>query len=248
MSRSDSIIENKMLNRRIVYAINKAITLDAPQDMRENRLETNNRHIFALGDHINDNLRKHLVKDDVVLIPFKRYAWEGRVLVDHGNRVTYTIITHQTLKTIAKKNRKRPHYLMTLLYTENGDCEGNPKQMTLGDISTDFKIDAFDKKVLEEDFDKIMQGSISRTDGYKHYVVAYTAEHHVLKQIELLLLDKNFDAADKLDLIEYVKPDFASLTENQDKETEGLKEPEQEEKPSLLKLSDGVTAELRAMD
>ena len=59
MSRSKSIIDNQMLNRKIVYAINKAITQDAPQDMRENRLETNNRHIFALGDHINDNLRKH---------------------------------------------------------------------------------------------------------------------------------------------------------------------------------------------
>lgn len=248
MSRSKSIIDNQMLNRKIVYAINKAITQDAPQDMRENRLETNNRHIFALGDHINDNLRKYVVKEDIDLIAFNRYAWEGRILVDHGNRVTYTISTNQTLETVIKKPRKKPHYLMTLLYAENGDCKGIPKQMTLGDICPDFKIDAFDAEVLKEDYDKIIQGSISRTDGYKHYIVAYTAEHHAIMKIELLFLDKDFVIVDKLDLIEYVTPDFASLTESQYEETEELEETEQEAKPPLLKLRSGVKPALRAME
>jgi len=88
-SRSESIIENQMLNRKIVYAINKAITQDVPQNMRENRLETNNRNRFAAGDYINENLRQHVVKDDVDLIPFNRYAWDGRIIVDRGNKVTY---------------------------------------------------------------------------------------------------------------------------------------------------------------
>ena len=248
MSRLESIIENQMLNRKIVYAINKAITQDAPQDMRENHLETNNRHLFAVGDHINDNLRKHVVKDDVELISFNRYAWEGRILADRGNRVTYTISTHQTLKTVITKHRNRPHYLMSLLYAENGDCEGTPKQMTFGDISPAFKMDAFEAEVLEEDFGKIMQGSISMTDGYKHYIVAYTAEHHAIIKIELLLLDKDFAVVDQLDLIEYVTPDFAALTDSQYEETEELEETEQEVKPSLLKLRPGVKPALRAME
>ena len=36
MSRSESIIVNQMLLRKIVYAVNKAITQDVPQDMRDN--------------------------------------------------------------------------------------------------------------------------------------------------------------------------------------------------------------------
>ena len=64
-NRKKAIIENKMLNRKIAYAINKAISDDVPQLMRENRLETNNRYIFAAGDCINNNLRKHVVKDEV---------------------------------------------------------------------------------------------------------------------------------------------------------------------------------------
>ena len=71
-NRAESIIENRLLNRKIVYAINKAISDDVPQVIRENHLETNNRHIFAAGDYINDNLRKHVVKDEVELISFNR--------------------------------------------------------------------------------------------------------------------------------------------------------------------------------
>lgn len=248
MSRYESIIENQMLNRKIVYAINKAITQDTPQDMRDNRLETNNRHIFSPGDHINENLRKHVVNGDIDLIPFNRHKWEGRIIIDRGNRVTYTISTHQTLKTVITKHRNRPHYLVTLLYAENGDCEGTPKQITLGDLSPDFKMDTFEAEVLEEDFDKIMQGSISRTDGYKHYIVAYTAEHHAIIKIELLLLDKDFVVVDQLDLIEYVTPDFAALTEDQNEETEELEETEQEVKPLLFKLRPGVKLTARVME
>lgn len=102
-NRSESIIDNHVLNRKIVYAINKAISDDVPQEIRENRLETNNRHIFAAGDYINDNLRKHVVKDEVELLAFNRYAWEGRILIDRANRVTYTISTHQTLRNIIRK-------------------------------------------------------------------------------------------------------------------------------------------------
>ena len=247
-NKSESILDNQMLHRKIVYAINKAISEDVPQNIRDNRLETNNRNIFAASDFINDNLRQHVAKDDVELISFKRYAWEGRIIVDRANKVTYTISTHQNLKSVVSKNRSNPHYLMTLLYAENGDCEGSPKQMTLGDLYPECKATTFDSDILEEDYDRIMQGSISRTDGYRHYIVAYTAEHHAILEIELLLLDKDFAEVDKLDLIEYVTPDFASLTETQYEESESAETTEEEARPSLLKLKPGVKPALRAME
>ena len=247
-NRSKSIIENQMLNRKIVYAINKAITDDIPQARRENHLETNNRHIFASGDYINDNLRKYVVKDEVDLIPFKRYAWEGRILVDKANKITYTISTHQTLKNVIRKNRSKPHYLMSILYAENGDCQGKLKQMTLSDICPELK-STFDSEELEEDYDKIMQGSVSRTDGYKHYIVVYTANHNEITGIEMLLLDKDFAEVEKISLMEYVNPDFATLTASQYNGAEAeVAEEEPATKPVLLKLKPGVKPALRAME
>ena len=229
-NRSESIIDNQMLNRKIVYAINKAISDDVPQEIRENRLETNNRHIFAAGDYINDNLRKHVVKDEVEL------------------RVTYTISTHQTLRTIIRKNRNRPHYLQSILYAENSDCEGSPKQLSIGDLYPDFVGSSFDAEELEEDYDKIMQGSISKADGYKHYIIVYTSDHHTISDIEMLLLDKDFAEVDKISLMEYVNPDFASLTESGYDVTEEQDEKAAEVRTLPLKLKPGVKPALRAME
>ncbi len=247
-NKSESIIENQMLSRKIVYAINKAITDDVPQAKRENHLETNNRHIFAAGDYINDNLRKHVVKDEVELIAFNRYAWEGRILVDRANKVTYTISTHQTLNTVIRKNRNRPHYLMSILYAENGDCEGTLKQITIGDFISEFK-SSFEAEELEADYDKIMQGSISKSDGYRHYIVVYTADHNEIVEIEMLLLDKDFAEVDKISLTEYVNLDFATLTATQynGEELEAAEE-EPVTKPVLLKLKPGVKPALRTME
>ena len=247
-NRAESIIENRLLNRKIVYAINKAISDDVPQVIRENHLETNNRHIFAAGDYINDNLRKHVVKDEVELISFNRYAWEGRILVDRTNRVTYTISTHQTLRTIIRKNRNRPHYLQSILFAENGDCEGKPKQLSIGDLYPDFVVSSFGAEELEEDYDKIMQGSISKTDGYKHYIIAYTSDHHTITDIEMFLLDKDFAEVDKLSLMEFVNPDFASLTESGYDGADNLSENVEESRPLPLKLKPGVKPALRAME
>lgn len=247
-NRSESIIVNQMLNRKIVYAVNKAVSDDVPQMIRENRLETNNRHIFATGDYINENLRKHVVKEKIELIPFNRYAWEGRILVDRANRITYTISTHQTLKTVIRKNRNRPHYLQSILYAENGDCQGTPKQITLGDFYPGMMPTSFENEELEQDFENIMQGSIAKTDGYKHYIVVYTAEHRQITEIEMLLLDKDFAEVDKINLMEYVNPDFASLTEMEYSVAESVNVDMEEVKPLPLKLKPGVKPALRAME
>ena len=216
--------------------------------MRENRLETNNRHIFASGDYINENLRTHVVKDEVDLIDFTRYGWEGRIIVDRINKVTYTISTHQNLRTIITKHRTQPHYLMSLLYTENADCEGVPKQMSIEDFCPDFKVKTFDVEDLEEDYDKIMRGRINKKDGYKHYIVAYTAKHHALINIELLLLDKDFVEVDKMDLNKYITPDFASLTEIQYSGVEVVEEDRNTPKVVPLKLRPGIKPTLRIME
>lgn len=233
--KSNLIGENQKLCKKLVYAINKAITQDVPQNIQENHLETNNRNIFASIDFINDNLRRYVVDADTELHPFNRYAWEGRIIIDQQNKITYTISTHKNLEAVIRKHRSRPHFLMTLLYMENGDCEGLPKQISLQDLYPEISISSFESDVFEEDFNRIMRGRISGKEGYKHYIVAYTAENHIIEEIEILLLDKDFSIIDRLDLMKYVGPDFADLTSAEYGEinAEGTAK---EKKPMLVRL------------
>ena len=245
--RSESIIENKQLYRKIVYAINKAVSQDIPKNNRENHLETNNRNIFATSDFINENLRNHVVDDNnIELIAFNRFSWEGRIIVDKKNKITYTISSYQTLKTVIKKHRNRPHYLMTLLYGENGDCKGTSKQMSLGDYLPDFDDSIFDEDTLLDDYDKIMRGSINVSDGYKHYIVVYKSENYMISQIELLFLDKGFEVIESKDLSEYVTPDFAALSDEQYEDLED--EAEHESKKNMVQLKPSVKLKLRSVE
>ena len=203
----DIVGNNKNLMRRIVRAIDKAIVDDVPEYLREHHKETNNVIIQLRGDCINDNLRKLVVGGDIELIPFKRCAWQGRLIVDRSEKITYTIANQKTLRVIPRKWRSKPHFLQSLLYIENGGYEAPVKQMTLMDMLP------FEEEDLENDYNSIVAGLVDPTEGYRHYVIAYDAEGSELKDVQVEFLDKDFNTIATASLNEYIKPDFARLTD-----------------------------------
>lgn len=238
---------NEELVRRIVYAINKAVTVDIPQELRENSLETNNRIGHMFGDCINDNLRHHVVDDEYyALIAFNRNAWKGRILADHKSKITYTICKEQTLAAARSNKRTCPHYLKSILFIENSEYEGCPKQMTLSDYMPD--IIQFSDEEYEQDYDKIMQGEIDKLDGYNHYVITYTTDRMTISTIRLVLLDKDMAEVESVSLLEYVEPDFEALTAPDFNAGEAVEEMEEPEKKTLVKLRPGVVPMPRVME
>lgn len=245
-TRNTEIEFNEELIAQVVYAIVKAVREDAPQYRRENHLETNNAARFIVGDYINENLRNHVVTDNIQLHHFKRYVWDGCLLIDHEGKITYTILSSTTLAGAAKRHGRKPYYLQTLLFAENGNCEGSPKQMTLADYFSSQGLVPFTDDEYESDFNDIMQGEIQLEDDYRHYVITYTAERSEIVDIRLVYLDRDFDEVDSKDLIEYITPDFAQLTATyaeEDEETEAVERP-----MVTLKLKQGVRPVIRAME
>lgn len=241
--KNSKISVNDTLLRKIVYSIEKAIGEDQQQYLRENYKETNNAIILLRGDDINTNLRNHIVKDNIDLIPFQRYGWSGRIIIDRTEHITYSIMTEGTLATVPrKKNRVNPHYLQSILYAENKNCIAKERQMTL----QDFGITIFDTDVLEQDFEKISQGLIDRKEDYRHYVVSYTANNGELISITLKFLDKEFNIVDEEPLMQYIRPDFAQLT-NTVSETESEKD-DSHSKKSLVTIRGGVKPKLREFE
>lgn len=244
--RNVEIDLNKDLVPRIVQAVVKAVTEDAPRFRHENYLETNNAARFIAGDYINQNLREFVVDDQIRLHHFARYVWDGCLLIDHKNKVSYSIMTNATLAGGARKHGNKPYYLQSLLFGENGDCEGKYKQMTLADFAIMQGKEPFTDDDFTEDFDDIMKGEISIGDGYRHYIVAYTAERSEITEIHLEFLDRDFAEIDSVDLSEYITPDFAQLTNTYTAEAEVEDEPEKAK--VQLKLKSGVKPQIRAVE
>lgn len=242
--KKNKLIVDELLLRKIVYSIDKAITDDVPQFLRDNPMETCNYIIQLRGDKINDNLRNHVVTDNIDLIPFKRYVWSGRILRDCINHITYTITTNPTLDAIPrKKNRKNPHFLQSILFTENRDCVAPVRQMNL----SDFGIVLFDATELEDDYNTIMQGIIGKDEYYTHYVITYKAQDNELIEVALKLFDKDFNIVDETSLNEYIKPDFSRLTDMKPADQKTESEDNNESK-KLVSIKPGIKPKLRELE
>lgn len=236
------IILDENIVRRIVRAIDKAVADDVPQYLREHHLETNNAIIHLRGDYINENLRNLVVCEGVELIQFKRYVWQGRLLADRRNKITYSITTQKTLQAIPrKKDRARPHFLMSVLATENKDYQGLFGQQTL------FLMDIFDDETLQNDYDEIIAGMLDPSEGYRHYIIAYEATGDELVDVKLEFLDRNFALVAEASLTEYIKPDFARLTNAEPIVTETPEAPAHTVR-GLIGIKAGIRPQLREVE
>lgn len=227
--------------RRIVHAVNKAVTDDIPRYLRENHKETNNAVGHLRGDYINDNLRKYVIANGIELIPFKRSSWQGRIIVDRNNKITYSITTQNTLNSIPKKERARPHYLQSILAVENSECKSQYKQQTL------FPIESFDDETLESDYNDIFATLVNPNEEYIHYIISYEAKNNELLDIKLEVLDRDFYIVFEKTLNEYIEPDFAKLTET-NIDTKEISNSSSDNIRDILGIKNGIRPSLREIE
>lgn len=133
-------------------------------------------------------------------------------MIDHDNRLTFSVTSKNTLERIPqKKNRQSPHFLQTLVNTENKGEVGTAKQMSLSDYDLSFG-SMFTEEEYEDDFQKIMDDALSLDEDYRHWVIEYEVKHNTLINLTAKLLDGDFDVVHSLGLMEMLKPNFGDLT------------------------------------
>lgn len=190
----------------IISAVEQAVTDDIPRERKERHLETDNYLAFLRGDYINQNLRDKAGVVGGTLLPFKRYGWKGRLLIDPEHKLTFSVTSQSNLQQIPRKHRAKPHFLQTLLYEENGKLNGKFQQTSF------FQMDGFDDDTYNADFEDIVGDTLESFDGYHHCVIAYQSKHDELVDVKLILLDQWFNVVEEHSLNHLRKPDFSQLT------------------------------------
>lgn len=201
--------------RLIVNALAKAIGPDTRSYLTGNNMDTNNAIILLRGDFINTNLRDMVVaiKNNLELKHFKRFVWTGSLLIDRKHNITITISSKPTLNRNKRvKERKNPYYLQSLCHVLNGDLKAECKQMTLADMEGVVFDPPFADDVYEDDFDSIMDAAINQFKGYRHCVIEYETERLEIKSLSLLILDADLDVVSDISLMDFLQPDFGTLT------------------------------------
>ncbi len=225
MSNRIKIESMRPLLTKIVKAIEKGCGEDIRNYLAAYDKATNNAVRLLRSDNINTNLRDSVVSPVIELKHFSRSAWEGCLLIDRENRMTFTICTKQTLESIPKKKDRRiPHYLQTILHVQNSDVEAQYKQLDLSDYMPDVG-SIFSDEEYQADYQSIMEDEISFGDDYLHLVIVYEAAHFDITSVSMRLLDKDFMTAKDYPLDSLLKPDFSNLTmsdERQQKDARSL--------------------------
>ncbi len=204
---SDNYEISDALLSAIVRAIDKAVSEDVPNQLRSMPLETNNYIAFIRGDFINQNLRVFAIEEGSLLHAFKRFGWNGRILISRESKLTISITTQTNLSLIPRRTRQRPHFMQSMLHGMNGDLRGRYEQTRL------FDTDPFEPEDYAKDFEDIINGAFEPEEGYRHCVIAYRAYGGELLDVKLVVLDPWFNTVIEESLTEYMKPDFARLTD-----------------------------------
>lgn len=218
---NETMSENtKSIMVKIGKAIEKGVGEDIRTYLANSDNAVNNALGFLRGDYIVTNIRNTVASETVEIKYFKRSSWTGCIILDRINKNSYSVCAEKTLKRIPKnKDRKSPHYLQTILNTENREEKGDGRQMSLSDYG--FSIgEQFTEAEYEKDFLSIMEEALSLTDNYRHWIITYEAEHNSLVGLSAVLLDGEFCVVKNIPLMEMMKPDFGSLTFTNSKDEE----------------------------
>ena len=220
----------------LLIKIGKAIVKGAGPDMTtylsDNQNLVNNAFYYVRSDKIITNIGK-LSSDTVELKLFKRCGWTGCIILDRIHNTSYSVCAKSTLMQIPKnKDRRSPHYLQTLLNTENKELQASSKQMTMADYG--FSVaNQFSEEEYEEDFIKIMETALSMNDDYRHWVISYEAIRERVTGLSAILLDGEFGIVDQIDLLEMMELNFSSLTSD-------TKEEQEKDVRNLLSVKRGI--------
>ncbi len=191
------------------------------------------------ANFINSRLKEFVTKTEATIHGFRRYSWQGRIIIDRVSKCTFSISTHSNLNSVFnKKGRQKPHYLQSFFAVENQKCYNPHEQLTLIDTRP------FDYKTFENDYRNIMDSEADETMNFTHYVVAYTVLPSGMLDVDLLLFDSHFAEIERTSLDRFISPDYGKLTETSaTKPTSAVKSTR-----NLVSLKRGIKLDLAKMD
>lgn len=215
----------------IVKAIQKGVGPDVREYRQSTNKVTNNAVHLMLSDNIFTNIRDCITSEALELKIFKRSSWDGCLLIDRVNKLTFSICTKRTFERIRrKKDRSSPHYLQSILGVENSDVKAPYEQLDLFGYELESQ---FSEEVLFDDYESIMKEDLSAEDGYHHWCIIYEVYQYEIASISMIKLDRNFLIAEEIKLDELLKPNISDLTEI----SEGAKK---KDVHSLISLKPGL--------
>ena len=223
-----------MVTRKLLYCVSKAISDDATHYLAEFKPATINGIPLCVGDWINSNIDKEFDKKIVGanfdIFEFKRRSWKGRLVVDHSQKMLYSVINEVSLKRLrSDRKRNQPHYSQTLSAVLNKKYTAPIRgQYSMFDTNPEI----FEDILVEYEFHQMAAGQLDKLENYTYCTLSFSKDSRRLVAAKLAILDKHLNEVSCKPLD--ITPNFVDLT-SIDYSSKSDKS-QDVEKPSLVTL------------
>jgi len=201
-------IKTDPLIRTVVACIKQATDDDVKRYLDEFHPGTTNGLPHQIHDWINGHLRDHVTSNKVYTMEIKRASWRGRLIIDEEHKYVYSIMRIDRLKSLRKEKRNSPHYLHTIVGSLNKELEAENKQLSI----EAYDYSRFSQEELESDYTRLFGNKVNPSEGYKHCLILFATRKTELYDVRLCIVDKDLDVVEDKPLIDFIKPDYAELT------------------------------------
>ena len=220
------MIENKIetlddrvptdLRFKIIACLRGALEEDLPLFQESSHLVTHNGDRHLKGDYINTRMQNEIACDDIEVVAFSRYGSETRIIIDRSNRIAYNVISKSRMTQLMREaiTKNVPHYTLLFAYALNSDLKASQKQLSM------FNEYPFNPDVMEHGYNKLLGGQLQPNSGYRYCVITYEVKSGFLLDCEILMLDRDLDIITKVDLADYITPEYALLTQRDSEDLE----------------------------
>ncbi|MCQ4638566.1 DUF5986 family protein [Anaerovorax odorimutans] len=225
MKNSNGIDVDAKVVKEIVGIVNDSIGDRIKEDVRKQRLRTQNSTPTRIWDLLNTSLCEHFESDDCMSYITKRGPWQMVMLFEKKSGFLFTFMREKRFAQLAQDSkRKNMHYLDMLTRHLNSDLQGSQNQMSL------FEKRFNDQDQLQEAIDKLLK-DLHKDDAIiqRHILVLFESSHYVLNSVRAVMIDSNLDIVAEVDWSEHIVAEestivgYTSGTSVMDSPTRGLK-------------------------
>ena len=194
------------LKKEIANIVAKSMEQDFLDIKYSLLLESHNFYRIIKIDIINDNLMGLNKFDSYHAHKFVRSGWEGRLIIDTKTKSIISVTTISNLRQlISKIETRKYHYIDIILFNLNS------KYNLYEQIQLEETLNIEDQ-TYKRKFKEITNNLDINLEDYTYHIVAYDFRYDKVVDMNMYLMDSNFNILKKSELMSYIEPDYIELT------------------------------------
>lgn len=188
----------------IANTIVDSLEYNYPEIKNKLNFDTQNSYKYSKLDIINTELSKKLTDEKYIFHGFKRYGWEGRMLVDLQEENLISITSESNLNDLIRSKDNRKYHYIPILSSFNSTTNAANVQLCFEGFEN---YEMYESKRV-----KILEGLKIDVSSYKYHVITFELENGKISALNSYVLTPKFDIIEKISLMKLVRLDYRDLS------------------------------------